>query len=231
MRWARGQACQMLTHARGHPILPSVTTSDLPIVRLQLRYPDENTFVQRFAPNVTRGGIFLASRNPFPVGAALSFEISLVQGPPLLGGTGRVAWVREFDPQEPQRAHGMGVQFIKLAPGSRPMLERLLAYKAQPVRRTPSDGVPARVPGVQESGPRLPTSAVGSGEHPTDALDGDVSTWIDEQGVRAATDRARVLASRVEDVEALRVREREEPPTIEQALADLPRLLGMRRPG
>jgi hypothetical protein len=30
-------------------------------------------------------------------------------------------------------------------------------------------------------------------------------------------------------VEALRTRERDEPPTIEQALADLPRLLGPRR--
>jgi uncharacterized protein (TIGR02266 family) len=219
----------VLTRAPGHPILPRVTTPDVPIVRLQLRYPDENTFVQRFAPNVTRGGIFLASRNPFPVGTVLGFEISLVQGPPLLGGTGRVAWVREFDPQEPQRAHGMGVQFIKVGPGSRPMLERLLAHKAQPVRTTPSDGVPAHVTGGQESGSQA--QAAGSGPHKTDLPDGDVSTWIDDQGVRAAADRARVLASRIEDVEALRVREREEPPTIEQALADLPRLLGTRHPG
>jgi hypothetical protein len=52
---------------------------------------------------------------------------------------------------------------------------------------------------------------------------------MDDQGVRQAANRARVLASRVEDVEALRVREREEPPTIEEALAELPRLLSPRR--
>jgi hypothetical protein len=47
--------------------------------------------------------------------------------------------------------------------------------------------------------------------------------------MRQAADRARLLASRTEDVEALRVHEREDPETLEEALADLPRLLGPRR--
>jgi len=207
-----------------------VTTPDVPLVRLQLRYPDEATFVQRFAPNVTRGGIFLASRTPFPVGSIINFEVSLLQGPPLLGGTGKVAWVREFNPQEPQRAHGMGVQFLHVAPGSRPMLERLLAHKTMPVRRTPVGGVPVAAAQPSSAEHALqPLKVPGSGPHKGSALEGDPSTWIDEQGVRAAADRARVLASRVEDVEALRAREREVPPTIEEALAELPRLLGPRR--
>jgi hypothetical protein len=89
--------------------------------------------------------------------------------------------------------------------------------------------VPVQPPRSDEFSAQVPTRASGSGPHPAPSLDGDPSTWIDDQGVRAAADRARVLASRVEDVESLRVREREEPPTIEQALADMPRLLGMRR--
>jgi uncharacterized protein (TIGR02266 family) len=206
-----------------------VSTPDIPLVRLQLRYPDEDTFIQRFAPNVTRGGIFLASRTPFPVGAVIAFEVSLMQGPPLLAGTGKVAWVREFNPQEPQRAHGMGVQFLAVAPGSRPMLERLLTHKAAPPLRTPSGGVPVTTPRPKADLSRIPLSALGSGPHGIIPLDGDPSTWMDDQGVRQAANRARVLASRVDDVEALRTREREEPPTIEEALAELPRLLGPRR--
>jgi len=214
----------------GRPILAGVSNVDLPLVRLQLRYPDENVFLQRFATNVTRGGIFLASRNPFPVGTMLGFEVSLLQGPPLLAGTGKVAWVREFNPQEPQRAHGMGVQFLAVTPACRPMLERLLAHKAAPKLRTPSVGVPVTVPpsSSSEISPLL-ASSPGSGPHETPSLEGDPSTWIDDVGVRQATNRARVLASRVEDVEALRAREREDPPTIEEAMADLPRLLGPRR--
>jgi hypothetical protein len=60
-------------------------------------------------------------------------------------------------------------------------------------------------------------------------LEGDPSTWIDDQGVRLAADRARLLASRIEDVESLRVRERDESASLEEALAGLPRLLGPRR--
>ncbi len=207
-----------------------MSTVDVPLVRLQLRYPDEEVFLQRFAPNVTRGGIFLASRNPFPVGTVIGFEVSLLQGAPLLAGTGKVAWVREFNPQEPQRAHGMGVQFLVVAPACRPVLDRLLAHKAAPALRTPSGGVPITTP--RPSSPEispLPVSGPGTNAQEPAWLDGDPSDWIDDVGVRKATNRARVLASRVEDVEALRGRDREEPPTIEEAMAELPRLLGPRR--
>jgi uncharacterized protein (TIGR02266 family) len=198
-----------------------VPSADIPLVRIQLRYPDETVFVQRFAPNVTRGGIFLASRNPHPVGNIIRFEVALMQGQPVLWGTGKVTWVRDFNPQEPQRAHGMGVQFVQLAPESRSMLDKLIAQKAQPARYTPVSGVPTTPTRAE-----VETAGRGSGE--VKVLDGDPSTWIDDQGVRRAADRARMLASRVDDVEALRVRDRDVP-TMEEALAELPRLLGQRR--
>ncbi len=193
----------------------------MPMVRIQLRYPDEATFIQRFAPNVTRGGIFLASRTPHPVGTVVAFEVAIVQGPPLLAGTGKVTWVREFNPEEPQRAHGMGVQFLQLTPTCRPLLEKVLAYKSRPTRFTPVAGVPAVVETAErhDSAPRTGSPSP----------DGDPSTWIDDAGVRQAVDRARGLASRVDDVESLRIREREDPPSLEEALAALPRRLGSKR--
>jgi uncharacterized protein (TIGR02266 family) len=197
-----------------------VSTQEVPIVRIQLRYPDEGAFIQRFAPNVTRGGIFLASRAPHPVGMVIAFEVSLTQGPSLLLGTGMVKWVREYNPEEPQRAHGMGVQFLKLDPTCKPMLDRLLDYKAMPPRFTPIGGVPMTAPHPTQAGDTTQIPGL---------LEGDPSTWIDDQGVRLATNRARLLASRIEDVESLRGRERDEPATIEEALAGLPRLLGPRR--
>jgi uncharacterized protein (TIGR02266 family) len=202
-----------------HSILGFVPSQEVPIVRIQFRYPDEGVFIQRFAPNVTRGGIFLASRAPHPVGTVIVFEVSLTQGPPLLRGTGKVTWVREYDPQEPQRAHGMGVQFLQVAPACKPMIDRLLNYKALPPSYTPGSGVPlvASRPAIERT-PRVSPS-----------LEGDPSTWIDDQGVRNAADRARLLASRIEDVESLRTRDRDESANLEEALAELPRLLGPRR--
>jgi uncharacterized protein (TIGR02266 family) len=209
-----------LTLAPGHSILGVVSTPEIPTVRIQLRYPDEGVFIQRFAPNVTRGGIFLASRAPHAVGTVIAFEVALTQGPPLLHGTGKVAWVRDYNPDEPQRAHGMGVQFLQVAPECKPMLDRLLDYKALPPRFTPVSGVPVSF--------SRPTQEQASTQIPG-LLEGDPSTWIDDQGVRLATDRARLLASRIEDVESLRLRERDESANLEEALAELPRLLGPRR--
>lgn len=206
----------------------AVSSQDVPLVRLQLRYPDENTFIQRFATNVTRGGIFLASRSPFAVGTVIGFEVTLLQGPPLLAGTGKVAWVRDFNPQEPQRAHGMGVQFLNVAPATRPMLDRLLTHKAASPLRTPSGGVPITVARPPTELSPVPVTAPGSVIQSIDLMDNDPTNWIDDQGVRRAANRARVLASRIDDVDALRVRERDES-SIEQALADLPHLLGTRR--
>src|SRR4051812_7022438 len=62
-------------------------------VRVRSRYADLDTFVERFAPNVTRGGIFLASRAPRAVGEVFPFEVQLAGGEVALSGAGKVIWV------------------------------------------------------------------------------------------------------------------------------------------
>jgi uncharacterized protein (TIGR02266 family) len=193
----------------------------LALVRIQLRYPDEATFIERFAPNVTRGGIFLASRNPYPAGETLRFEVALMQGPPLLRGTGKVTWVREFDPKEPQRAHGMGVQYLALDPECKPMLSQLLERKAHPTR-------PAQA--TSSASLAIPVLALDSNDSSLKTLlQGDPSTWINQESLKLALARALILANQTPDVEALRTREPEVPVTLEKALVDLPRYLGIRR--
>jgi uncharacterized protein (TIGR02266 family) len=201
-----------------------VATNEAPpsLVRIYLRYPDLDAFVLRFAPNVTRGGIFLASRKPRPVGEVVRFEISLAQGPPLLSGLGRVTWVRDFNPTEPHRAHGMGVQFTVLDPECRPLLDRLLEKKNE-ARPTPISGVPM-VRSRPPSGERLSTGTQSLVPNP------DPAEWADEASVRRASDRARMLAGGTDDVEALLQRAPdEEPVTLERALAELPRMVSGRR--
>src|SRR3569832_116336 len=100
-----------------------------PPVRIRLRYPDVDTFVQKFAPNVTRGGVFIASRNIQPVGEVIGFEIQLITGEVVLAGQGKVTWVKAFNPDEPLRPYGMGVQFVNVTPACRPVLARLLRSK------------------------------------------------------------------------------------------------------
>jgi uncharacterized protein (TIGR02266 family) len=180
-----------------------------------LRYPDLDTFVEKYAPNVTRGGIFLASRAPRPVGEVLRFEVLLREGGPVLSGEGRVTWVKEFNPAEPHRPYGMGVQFLYVDPDARPVLDRLLKVKE-----------------LTRSGPQ-PAVRISSEPRPAVAPDSGAVTDddLDEPTMRRALDRARALSSRTDDLESLLAPDPEESPaTLSHALADLHRLLG-KKPG
>jgi uncharacterized protein (TIGR02266 family) len=192
-----------------------------PPVRVRLRYPDLDTFVEKFAPNVTRGGIFLASRDPRPVGHVLRFEVLLRQGAPVLSGKGRVTWVKEFNAGEPHRPYGMGVQFLEVDPVCRPVLERLLQKKqqARPTIEQPTLGA------LRARGD------VGRPTERTAVLGDSGEDELDESALRRTLERARVLSARTDDLEGLLAPEPEEPAaTLSQALDDLPRLLAGRRP-
>jgi uncharacterized protein (TIGR02266 family) len=181
---------------------------------VRLRYPDLETFIEKYAPNVTRGGIFLASREPRPVGDVLRFEVMLRQGGPVLSGEGRVTWVKQFNPAEPHRPYGMGVQFIYVDPPARPVLESLL--KKKDVSRSGSQ--PVVVTSERRAEPRQPAAPEQAAMSEDD---------LDENTMRRAIDRARLLSARTDDLEALLAADpEEEPATLSRALADLPRLLG-----
>jgi uncharacterized protein (TIGR02266 family) len=190
------------------------------VVRVRLRYPDLDTFVEKYAPNVTRGGIFLASREPRPVGEVLRFEVLLRQGDPVLSGRGRVAWVKEFNPAEPHRPYGMGVQFLDIDPAARPVLERLLERKharpsgPQTITGPQTPLAPSRIP---PPSPQPASSANGAAED------------LDDTALRRTLERARLLTSRTDDLDALLAAEPDEPVTLSQALDDLPRLLAGKR--
>src|SRR5262249_45236851 len=109
-------------------------------MRIRLKYADVPTFIERFAPNVTRGGLFIASRTPKPVGTTVRFELPLADGTTTPSkGEGVAAWVREFDPENPGRPHGMGVRFSRLDAESRQLIEKVDAFKR--ARGLRDDGV------------------------------------------------------------------------------------------
>lgn len=199
-------------------------------VRVRLRYPDLDTFVERFAPNVTRGGVFIASRAPRPVGAEFPFEIQIATGHVALAGEGKVIWVKEYNPAEPNRAHGMGVQFVSLSTPSRALLQRMLAVKGD--RRVA--GTPR---GLTQP---LATLQAGRGNGaPRPRIDTSVDLaaefGIDEAALRRALDRAWGPGGRPveEDLAGLLVPEPSPAVSLAQVLKELPRMIdgGRRRSG
>lgn len=86
-------------------------------------------FIERYSVDVSRGGIFIRTKEPLAVGTALKFEFQLQDGSPLLSGDGTVVWNRANDPARQNVAPGMGVRFDKLTPDSERVLGRILSEK------------------------------------------------------------------------------------------------------
>ncbi len=123
-------------------------------VRVKLKYPDVDTFIQKYAANISRGGIFITSKNPPPIGTALKFEFLLASGESttsIIRGEGHVKWVREFDPQAPSKSHGMGIEFTELDESSRALIEKALAFRAQKAKGGSAAATPPEPPSPGES--------------------------------------------------------------------------------
>jgi uncharacterized protein (TIGR02266 family) len=197
-------------------------------VRVRFNYPDLDTFVERFAPNVTRGGVFIASRAPRPVGEHFAFEIQIATGHVALAGEGKVIWIKEFSPSEPTRAHGMGVQFVALSAPSRALLQRMLTVKGTQPR---AQGAPR---GLSQPHATLAAAgrANGAARPPVDTnVDLAAEFGLDDAALRRALDRAWGPGARPAEGElgGLLASEPVEPATLAQALKELPRLLDKTR--
>jgi molecular chaperone DnaK len=105
----------------------------LPIgLRVRLSYGTLEEFVERFAVNISRGGVFIRTREPRAPGTALRLELLLAGGEPVLAAQGVVRWIQEEDrTARPPRAPGMGVQFTALDDAARALVERMVALKEQ----------------------------------------------------------------------------------------------------
>jgi uncharacterized protein (TIGR02266 family) len=197
-------------------------------VRVRLNYPDLDTFVERFAPNVTRGGVFIASRAPRPAGDHFAFEIQIATGHVALAGEGKVIWVKEFNPSEPTRAHGMGVQFVALSAPSKALLQRMLAVKgAQPRTAGAPRGLSQPHATLQAAG-----RANGGARPPVDTnVDLAAEFGLDDAALRRALDRAWGPGARPaeDELASLLAAEPIEPATLARALKELPRMLDKTR--
>jgi uncharacterized protein (TIGR02266 family) len=201
-------------------------TPPVPPVRVRLRYAAFETFIEKFAPNVTRGGLFLASRTPRPVGEVFQFEVQLAGGEVALAGDGKVTWVREFDPAAPNKPHGMGVQFLQLDAPSREVVNQMLARKAAGNSGTVRVPMPAAGSGRARSGANgisAPAARIDT------SVDLASELGIDEARLKRAVERNRLgngrASGEADELEALLRPEPSQSVSLAQALVELPRLL------
>src|SRR5882672_6432303 len=109
-------------------------------VTLKIKFKSETIeqFIERYAIDVSQGGIFIRTKEPLAVGTQMKFEFQLRDASPLIAGEGTVVWTRENDPSRPAIALGMGVRFDRLVDGSQSIFERILAEKAKQAPQRPA---------------------------------------------------------------------------------------------
>ncbi|HET8539273.1 MAG TPA: TIGR02266 family protein, partial [Anaeromyxobacter sp.] len=97
-------------------------------LRLRLAYESVDEFIERYATNVSRGGIFVRTRDPSPPGTELRIDIALERGDEVIRGRGIVRWTTPPSaPGEPAHEPGMGVKFTELTPESRALVDLVVA--------------------------------------------------------------------------------------------------------
>ena len=156
-------------------------------LRIRLRYQAVDQFISKFAVNVSRGGMFLSSRNPKAPGTRIYFEIWLADDSPVIDGSGEVRWIREYDRRRPDEPHGMGIQFIALSDSSWPLLERILAHRRS-IGEHDDDAIPEPRPGIDRRAPARRDERVQAAAPPELRRDDDREEDADGDDDRRAAD-------------------------------------------
>jgi molecular chaperone DnaK len=99
-------------------------------LRVKLSYGSVDEFVERFATNISRGGVFIRTRDPKPVGTQVDLELRLSRGDLVVRARGVVRWISEENlAARPPVAPGMGIQFLALDEASRQVIERIVTHR------------------------------------------------------------------------------------------------------
>ena len=165
---------------------------------VRLSYGSVDEFVDRFATNLSRGGVFIRTRSPKPPGTLVAFELKLATGETVVKGLGTVLWSRQEDPHSnPPVAPGMGVQFTDLDDASRALIERVMEHRER--RSVAQPGVVAprldRIPTPTHA----PTPVIPSGR-PAPTLTPVIASTPSSTGLPTLADLSSAL--RVEQLQA-----------------------------
>lgn len=116
-------------------------------LKVQLQYPDRDTFVERFSINVSRTGLFIRARDPAPIGSRVRFEYRLKDDSRIFRGTGVVRWTRAAaDAKEPDNPPGMGIEFLDLDSESEDLVTHIVKTRGEG-ERAPRKQAPAQAKG------------------------------------------------------------------------------------
>src|ERR1700690_1908649 len=98
------------------------------VLSMTVRYKSAtlDEFIEHHSHDVSRGGMYIKTPQPFPPGTLLKFEVKIAADQKVMQGVGRVVWRREADEATTEHPAGMGVKFIKLDNESKDIIDQLV---------------------------------------------------------------------------------------------------------
>src|SRR5664280_2868592 len=101
------------------------------VLSMTVRYKSAtlDEFIEHHSHDVSRGGMYIKTPQPFPPGTLLKFEVKIAADQKLMQGVGRVVWRRESDDASEAHPAGMGVKFIKIDDDSKDVIDQLVTAR------------------------------------------------------------------------------------------------------
>ena len=101
------------------------------VLSMTVRYKSAtlDEFIEHHSHDVSRGGMYIKTPQPFPPGTLLKFEVKIAADQKVMQGVGRVVWRREADEASADHPAGMGVKFIKLDTESKDIIDQLVTAR------------------------------------------------------------------------------------------------------
>ena len=102
-------------------------------IRMKVRFPDLSTLLEKYAKDISQGGIFIPTNDPKPVGTVMNLTLihpDTGEEVEVQGEVVRVVTEKDvFENKEKKLTPGMGIKFINLTPEQETALERFLAVE------------------------------------------------------------------------------------------------------
>ncbi len=130
------------------------------VLSMTVRYRSAtlDEFIEHHSHDVSRGGMYIKTPQPFPAGTLLKFEVKIAADQRVMQGVGRVVWRREADDATADHPAGMGVKFIKLDEESKNIIDQLVTARTDDT--SAFDEVEPQAEAAQPTGVEPPAAAV-----------------------------------------------------------------------
>src|SRR4051812_10647382 len=94
--------------------------------KVQIKTEGLEKFIEKYSGNISRGGIFIKTPQPLPIGKEVLLTVVIPGGSQLIEARGTVSWTRPANDPHSGEPAGMGIQFTSLGDGSDKILDAIV---------------------------------------------------------------------------------------------------------